>query len=98
MTATVRLAYRRARILGDDILVPLSAILKDPDGASVACVISADNVVQRRPVTLGAVTGARIEVRDGLQQGDRIAIAGVRFLRDGMTVRDLGDALGARPS
>lgn len=98
MTAGVRLVYQRASILGDELLVPLSAIFKDPEGEAVAWVIGADHVVQRRPVKLGAVTGGRIEVVEGLQPGDRIAIAGVRFLREGMTVRDLGDELGARRS
>jgi membrane fusion protein, multidrug efflux system len=35
---------------------------------------------------------------DGLQPGDRIAVAGVSFLREGMRVRDLGNALeGSQP-
>jgi multidrug efflux pump subunit AcrA (membrane-fusion protein) len=98
MSATVALTYRRASILGEQILVPISAVLKDAQGESVAWVIGKDEVVQRRPVTLGAATGNAIEITDGLQPGDRIAVAGVRFLRDGMTVRDLGDALGAGQS
>lgn len=98
MTATVHLAYRRASILGDAILVPASAVFKDPGGEAVAWLIGPEGAVQRRPVTLGAVTGTQIEIVDGLAPGDRIAVAGVRFLRDGMTVRDLGDELGARSS
>ena len=43
---------------------------------------------------LGEATGGQIEIADGLQPGDRIAVAGVTFLREGMKVRDLGDALG----
>ena len=44
-------------------------------------------------VSVGA--GSRqIEIVDGLQPGDRIAVAGVTFLREGMKVSDLGDALG----
>jgi len=98
MTATVSLTYRRASILGESILVPTSAVLKDAAGEAVAWVIGKDQVVERRPVKLGAVTGTQIEILDGLQPGDRIAVAGVRFLRAGMTVQDLGDALGARSS
>ncbi len=41
----------------------------------------------------GSVTGGSIEVLEGLQPGDRIAVAGVTFLREGMQVRDLGDQL-----
>ena len=43
---------------------------------------------------IGEATGGRIEIAEGLQPGDRIAVAGVTFLREGMKVRDLGDALG----
>jgi multidrug efflux system membrane fusion protein len=39
-----------------------------------------------------------VEVVEGLQPGDRIVVAGVRFLREGMKVRDLGDALGGERS
>ncbi len=95
MTATVNLVYRRAAILGNQILVPLSAVYKDAAGEGVVWVIGEQDVVQRRPVKAGAATGNSIEIVEGLEPGDRIAIAGVRFLRDGMTVRDLGDALGA---
>jgi RND family efflux transporter MFP subunit len=98
MTATVSLIYRRASILGDSILVPISAVFKDPAGEAVTWVIGKDQVVERRPVKIGSVTGSQIEILDGLQPGDRIAVAGVRFLRAGMTVQDLGDALGARQS
>jgi multidrug efflux pump subunit AcrA (membrane-fusion protein) len=44
-------------------------------------------------VKLGAVTGGSIEILEGLQPGDRIAVAGVSFLRDGMKVRDMGHTL-----
>jgi len=98
MTATVSLTYRRASILGESILVPISAVLKDPGGEAVTWIIGKDDLVERRPVKIGAATGSQIEILDGLQPGDRIAVAGVRFLRPGMTVRDLGDDLGARPS
>jgi RND family efflux transporter MFP subunit len=94
MSATVTLTYRRASILGSRILVPMPAVFKNSTGEQVAWVIGSDQTVSRRPVKLGAAMGDSIEVVDGLQPGDRIAVAGVRFLRDGMKVHDLGDALG----
>jgi RND family efflux transporter MFP subunit len=94
MTATVTLIYRRASILGERILVPVSAVYKDTTGEQVAWVMGPDQTVVRRPVKLGEATGGQIEILDGLAAGDRIAIAGVTFLREGMKVRDLGDALG----
>jgi multidrug efflux system membrane fusion protein len=98
MTARVTLSYRRANILGDRILVPISAVFKDPTGEPVAWVIEPDQTVSRRPVKIGEARGGRIEIAEGLQPGDRIAVAGVTFLRQGMKVRDLGDALGGGQS
>jgi RND family efflux transporter MFP subunit len=94
MTATVTLTYRRARVLGSRTFVPVSAVSKDATGEQVVWVLGPDQAVTRRPVKLGAAAGGRVEVADGLAPGDRIAVAGVSFLREGMRVRDLGDALG----
>jgi RND family efflux transporter MFP subunit len=94
MSATVTLTYRRARILGNRILVPISAVYKDSTGEQVVWVIGSDDTVSRRRVKLGAAAGGDLEIVMGLEPGDRIAVAGVAFLREGMKVRDLGDALG----
>jgi len=59
----------------------------------VAWVIGPDGNVERRPVKTGSVTGDSMAVLEGLQPGDRIAVAGVQFLHEGMKVRDLGDQL-----
>jgi multidrug efflux pump subunit AcrA (membrane-fusion protein) len=94
MTATVTLTYRRASVLGSRTLIPVEAVARTPAGEQVAWVLGADQAVSPRPVKLGAAAGGRVEVLDGLQPGDRLVVAGVRFLREGMRVRDLGDALG----
>jgi membrane fusion protein, multidrug efflux system len=92
MTGTVTLTYRRASILGGQILVPISAIAKENTG-EVAWIIGPDGNVERRPVKTGSATGDSIVVSEGLQPGDRIAVAGVQFLHEGMKVRDLGNQL-----
>jgi RND family efflux transporter MFP subunit len=94
MTATVSLTYRRASVLGGRMLVPISAIFNDASGEQVAWVVNPDGTVSRRPVRLGAPVGGQVEVVEGLHPGERIAVAGVTFLRNGMRVRELGDALG----
>jgi RND family efflux transporter MFP subunit len=94
MTATVTVTYRRAQILGDRILVPISAVFQPDAGESVTWVIQPDQTVARRAVKMGVAVGGEIEILEGLQPGDRIAVAGVTRLRDEMKVRDLGDALG----
>jgi multidrug efflux system membrane fusion protein len=95
MTGTVTLTYRRSGALGPRILVPASAVAKDASGKQSVWII-ADGKVAARPVVVGEISGDSIEIADGLQPGDVIAVAGVSSLREGMPVRDLGDALGGR--
>lgn len=94
MTGSVTVNYRRAGILGNRILVPVSAVAKRDSGDQVVWVMAADGVVSPRVVKVGGISGGEIEITEGLQPGDRIALAGVSFLREGMKVRDLGNALG----
>jgi RND family efflux transporter MFP subunit len=94
MTATVIITTRGGRTPGNLLLVPVSAISKQDTGEQVVWVMGADQTVHRRPVKMGTPTGDRIEIVGGVQPGDRIVVAGAPFLREGMKVRDLGDALG----
>jgi RND family efflux transporter MFP subunit len=98
MTAVVTLTYRRASILGDPIRVPITALFQQPAGSQVVWVLNTNGTVSPRPVQIGTASGEQIEIRNGLRPGDRIVTAGVRFLREGMKVRDLGDALGGGQS
>ena len=94
MTANVTVTTRGARTPGNLLLVPVSAISRQDSGEQVVWVMGSDQTVHRRPVKMGAPTGDRIEISGGVQPGDRIVVAGASFLREGMKVRDLGDALG----
>ena len=94
MTARVSLFYRSRPISGKSFFVPVSAVFRDSSGEQVVWIIGPDKGVVRRPVKIGDPSGGRIEILEGLQAGDRIAVAGVSFLREGVKVRDLGDALG----
>jgi RND family efflux transporter MFP subunit len=94
MTATVAITYRRPGVRGNRILAPISAVCKQDSGAQVAWLIGPNQIARPRPVRIGAAADGEIEILDGLKPGDRIAVAGTALLRDGMKVRDLGDALG----
>jgi RND family efflux transporter MFP subunit len=94
MTATVVATYRRASILGDRVMVPITALYKDSQGKQIVWIIDNDSKAVRREVKVGTATGGQVEITEGLQPGDRIAVAGVSLIRDGMKVRDLGTALG----
>jgi len=94
MTAMVTVEYRRAEILGSRYTLPIAAVTQSGEGKSIVWVIDSENMVHSRPVTVGSVIGGQIEITEGLQAGERIAIAGVSFLREAMQVNDLGDGLG----
>lgn len=96
MSATVSMTYRRANILGQRLLVPSTAITTNDRGESIAWIVGDDQTVRSQPVQLGEALGGEVEITKGLAPGQRIAIAGVTFLREGMKVRDLGDELGGR--
>jgi len=95
MTASVTMIYHRADVLGRRLLIPVEAVGQTPSGQQVVWILANDGTVATRSIQLGVATGGQVEVLEGLQPGDRIVVAGVRFLREGMLVRDLGDALGA---
>ena len=77
-------------------MVPVSAVQRTPAGEQVVWIIGPDQTVTSRAVKVGQPSGGRIEILSGVAPGDRIAAAGATFLREGMQVRDLGDALGGR--
>ncbi|MBY0588815.1 efflux RND transporter periplasmic adaptor subunit, partial [bacterium] len=93
MTAVVTVGFKRADVLGDRILVPLSAVTKNAAGEQIVWIL-AEEKVTARVVKLGEATGNELEVVGGLTAGDRVAVAGATMLREGMKVRDLGNALG----
>jgi RND family efflux transporter MFP subunit len=94
MTANVTVTSRRAPSSGTRILVPIAAISMQETGEQVVWVLGGDKTVHHKQVKMGPPTGEYIEVVEGLQPGERIVVAGAPFLREGMKVRDLGDALG----
>ena len=97
MTATVTADFRRANVLGDRLLVPVSAVFKKDSGEQIVWAITSDGdamKVAKRTVKLGDAIGGEIEIVGGLAPGDRIAIAGASRLREGMEVRDLAGELG----
>jgi RND family efflux transporter MFP subunit len=94
MTATVAVTYRRSGTAGNRILVPVSAVFKQDTGQQVVWVIGPDDAVRCRSVQMGGVKDGQVEIVAGLRPGERIVVAGAPFLREGMKVRDLDNALG----
>lgn len=74
------------------VLAPQQAILRDARGGTSAMVVTADNVVEARPVKIGQAIGNQWLVEEGLAAGERVIIAGVQKVQPGMPVRPVDAA------
>jgi membrane fusion protein (multidrug efflux system) len=72
------------RILKDAVLVPLLAVIPMEDGKAVYVVNSSQ--AKRRDVELGIIKGDQVQIRSGLEPGDKLIIAGHRFVAPGQKV------------
>jgi RND family efflux transporter MFP subunit len=73
------------------VTIPLAAIYQNGDTPAV-WVVSGD-VITLRPIETGNFGDGTIQVLEGLQQGDRIVIAGVHKLKEGQKVKAGGESL-----
>lgn len=72
------------RVLKDAILIPLLAVIPTENGNAVYVVGSEE--AQRRVVKLGTIKEDRVLVEDGLEPGEKLIIAGHRFVAPGQKV------------
>ena len=71
-------------------MIPEEAVLQRADGA-VAFRLTADGRAERRVLELGVIRDGMVEVRKGLEPGDRVVVRGQNELVDGspVSVRDV---------
>ena len=67
------------------ILVPVDAILRDPQGTFVWA-IKPDQTVSLRYVQTGTLGGAKVEIQSGLSPGEVVVTDGSYYLREGQKV------------
>lgn len=72
------------RILKDAILIPLLAVIPMEDSKAVYVVNSSQ--AERREVELGIIRGYQVQVTHGLEPGDKLIVAGHRFIAPGQKV------------
>jgi membrane fusion protein (multidrug efflux system) len=70
------------------LLVPQRAVNELQTSYEVA-VVSGDNKVEKRSVTVGERIGSLWVIEDGLKPGDRIIVEGMQKVRDGQTVKPM---------
>jgi membrane fusion protein (multidrug efflux system) len=86
--------FARVRVIvgsrDNALLVPEEAIVPSGEDFYVFKVIGkedAGQVAQRVRVRIGVRRDAKVEIVDGLAEGDRVVVAGMRLARDGQPVR-----------
>jgi RND family efflux transporter MFP subunit len=71
--------------------VPLSAVLKSPNGDGYAVFVvdggEGSAVARAREVKLGGIAGNRVAVLEGLKKGEAVVVSGAALLTDGESVR-----------
>ena len=72
------------QILKDAVLIPLLAVIPMEDSKAVYVVNSTQ--AKRRDVKIGIIRGDKIQIRSGLEPGDKLIIAGHRFVAPGQKV------------
>lgn len=80
----------------DALLVPEEALVSDPAGTFVWR-IGAEDKAQRVRVEIGVREPGRVEVRSGLEPGDRVVVAGTHKVREGVAVRPVPAVVGGAP-
>jgi len=95
MTAKVIIHIKAKKMTNAGVsgfMIPVEATAVDEQSNAFVWLVDPDTMqVSRLQVELGAMAGTKVRVLKGLKQGDRIAIAGVHYLREGMKVRPLNE-------
>jgi RND family efflux transporter MFP subunit len=91
MYAETRLSMREKK---DALTVPLEAVTRNGDDATVLAV-NAQNTVEERHVKLGVEDSAHVEVTLGLTDGDRVVIGNRSQFRNGQKVQPTEVGTGA---
>ena len=89
MAANVTFYFGESRSEEQHLVAPIKSVGEGVDGRFVFVLEKADDayVVKKRPVEIGNLMADGFEIKEGLQEGERVATAGLKSLLDGMKVR-----------
>jgi len=76
-----------ARAVPNSAVIPATAVLTAPDGSSYVMVAGSDNKAHQKTVKTGIRQGDRVQILDGLAEGDRVVASGAYGLPDNTKIR-----------
>lgn len=89
MTATVRLETQGG-LPAERVVLPLAALVAGEQAQKTVWTVSDDGSVHAQPVAVGELVGAdKVSVLTGLAVGDRVVIAGMSAMREGLIVKPI---------
>ncbi len=98
MSATVTAELSKLGDADTTVVLPAAAVTADAALAPFVWVVDEPAMTARKvAVAVGRLSGGSIEVDEGLSAGERVVVAGVGYLAEGMTVRLLPEREEARP-
>ena len=83
MMADIKIATGKAV---DAITIPVDAVVRDADDITYVFVVNAQNRAIRKRIATGGLSANGVIITNGLQDGDRIVVAGQTKIKDGQTV------------
>jgi len=75
----------------DQVVMPSDALVQLND-ENYAYVVKEDSTVERRKVVTGKSVDGKIQITEGISEGEKIVIQGQTSLNDGSKIRDIGNA------
>jgi membrane fusion protein (multidrug efflux system) len=69
------------------LLVPIPGVTRNPQGQATALVVGPDNKVVQRTIQTQNILGDKWVVTGGLNDGERVMVAGIQKVQPGMLVR-----------
>src|SRR5471032_2899694 len=94
--------FVRARIdegVNDNVvLVPQVGVTRDATGKATTLVVGADNKVTVRAIQASRTSGTDWVVESGLNDGEKVIVAGVQKVKPGATVKTVEAPAGAAPA
>jgi HlyD family secretion protein len=76
-----------ARAIPNSIVIPQSAVLTTPDGASYVMLAGSDKKAHQKTVKTGVRQGDEVQILDGLAEGDQVIASGAYGIPDNTKIR-----------
>ncbi len=87
-----------ARVVPDAVVVPVSAVLTDSDGAKSVMLVASDLKAHRRAIGTGIENNGMVQILSGVQPGEEIIATGAYGLPDNTRVKAMPASSTAQSS